>query len=279
MKEFSEKKYEIVNNLQERNKYFEYWKQIENLNYEVSTEGRIRKIVPKRIIKAGLSGRKRDEYYVQLETDKGFRSFQVSKLVLKAFTKEPKTIYKVVHIDGNKENNCLFNLDYKEEVSCEDFLTFKDIPDFPNYMINKKGDILNKNLNRILKKAYDKDGYVKTTLSVKNQSSYYRVHRLVALTFIPNPNNLPFVNHINGIKDDNRVENLEWCTARENSLHASKTGLQPRKEKRKNAKLKEEWIPWIKKMREVGISYKQIGDVYNVNSKTILSVIKNESWM
>lgn len=64
MKEFSEKKYEIVNNLQERNKYFEYWKQIENLNYEVSTEGRIRKIVPKRIIKAGLSGRKRDEYYV-----------------------------------------------------------------------------------------------------------------------------------------------------------------------------------------------------------------------
>ena len=63
-------------------------------------------------------------------------------------------------------------------------------------------------------------------LSRKNSVRQIRVHRIVAEVFIPNPDKKPFVNHINGIKDDNRVDNLEWVTGSENMQHAYSTGLQ-----------------------------------------------------
>lgn len=71
---------------------------------------------------------------------------------------------------------------------------------------------------RPLKAYVDKTGYLFTVKNIK-------IHRLVAEAFIPNPHNLPVVNHINGIKSDNRVENLEWCTQQMNLDHAKNTGL------------------------------------------------------
>ena len=68
------------------------------------------------------------------------------------------------------------------------------------------------------KKVYHKsDGYLRANLSKNNKSKNYSVHRLVAEAFIPNPSNLPCIDHINTIRDDNRVENLRWCTRKENS--------------------------------------------------------------
>lgn len=65
----------------------------------------------------------------------------------------------------------------------------------------------------------DEDGYLRVSLSFKNKKKNYFIHRLIANTFIDNPHNKPQVNHINGIKSDNRPENLEWVTSSENLIH------------------------------------------------------------
>lgn len=86
---------------------------------------------------------------------------------------------------------------------------------------------------RILKPSISHKGYFKITLSKNNKSRNATIHRTVAQAFIPNPENKPCTNHKNGIKTDNRVENLEWCTISENTQHAYDTGLKVTSEKLK----------------------------------------------
>lgn len=91
------------------------------------------------------------------------------------------------------------------------------------YRIDKFGNIYSLYKENIKKLKYDidKDGYFRVSLQkVDGKRSSYRVNRLVALTFIPNPNQYPVVNHINCNKKDNRVENLEWTTISKNTKHA-----------------------------------------------------------
>ena len=71
-------------------------------------------------------------------------------------------------------------------------------------------------------------GYLWVSLCKNGKSKTYSVHRLVAITFIKNPNEFPAVNHIDGNKENNHVSNLEWCTNHENQMHASRNGLLPR---------------------------------------------------
>ena len=78
---------------------------------------------------------------------------------------------------------------------------------------------------RILSLAYHKQGYLLVGLTKRCKRYTFQVHRLVALAFIPNPNNFPEVNHKFGIKNDNRVSELEWCTRLHNQQEAEKLGL------------------------------------------------------
>ena len=93
---------------------------------------------------------------------------------------------------------------------------WKPIENKPNYEVNKVGQVRNKKTGRILKNSTRKDGYCQVMLGRKTIPLY--IHRLVAETFIPNPNNLPQVDHINGVKSDNRLENLRWVDATDNYM-------------------------------------------------------------
>ena len=93
---------------------------------------------------------------------------------------------------------------------------WKTIKRKSNYEVNKAGQIRNKKTGRILKNSIRKDGYCQVMLGRKTIPEY--IHRLVAETFIPNPKKLPQVDHINGVKSDNRIENLRWVDATENYM-------------------------------------------------------------
>lgn len=113
----------------------------------------------------------------------------------------------------------------------------KVISGFPNYVVSNSGEIFSLKRNKTLKPYKTSKGYLQVRLE---GGKAFHVHRLVAEAFIPNPDNLPQVNHINEDKTDNRVENLEWCNQSQNMQHG--TGSE-----RRSNTLKGRKTPWNSK--------------------------------
>ena len=96
---------------------------------------------------------------------------------------------------------------------------FRDIPGYPGYQISNLGNVFSRKLKRVIKSPLDDDGYERIGLWNLQVVKKFRVNRLVAIAFIPNPENKAEVNHIDGVRTNNNVSNLEWLTKKENNDH------------------------------------------------------------
>lgn len=150
---------------------------------------------------------------------------------------------------------------------------WKEIKEFPNYRINNLGQVLSIRRNIILKEDKSNGRGYCSVMLYKNGKPYTKVvHRLVAEAFIPNPYNKTQVNHIDGNKHNNCVENLEWVTQSENMIHAFKTGLEVHGMKNKKHSIESK-----NKMRKKIICIEQ-NKIYNglIEAEQLLGISSKE---
>lgn len=170
---------------------------------------------------------------VSLTINGVIKTFMVHRLVAETFIKNPKNYPVVHHIDGNKLNNNINNLKwvtYQENTETgenkrfgekieikEDDENWKTIPYLPNYMTSKDGRIYNKKTKKTLAGSY-RNGYLRACIKGKS----YSFHILIYNTFIGKIPKGLVLDHINGIRDDNRLSNLRCVTQSENMYNAQK---------------------------------------------------------
>tara|TARA_R100000656_G_scaffold105351_1_gene77480 strand:+ start:771 stop:1271 length:501 start_codon:yes stop_codon:yes gene_type:complete len=157
---------------------------------------------------------------------------------------------------------------------------YKDIPGFKGYSISEDGAIRGK--YKTLTPFPHKHGYLQVHLYTTEGRKCKLVHRLVAETFIPNPENLPEVNHKDGNKQNNHKSNLEWCTKPYNVQHAydNKLGGDKRGVKNGRAKLNEEKVKAIKKVltSDTKVNQAELARKYGVNKIQITHIKQGKTW-
>lgn len=262
-------------------------------NYAVSNKGNVKNTNTNKVLKLN---QKMGYLYAPIKVNGKSPSLRVHRLVALAFIPNDDTSKKFVnHIDGNKLNNCVENLEWitpkanvqhaldnkllkpferkvckcdedgniletydsikaardktgiddgcitkvckeqrqhaggfrwkyfeaqeNENIDDLDIPSMKSVDGFPNYLIAKEGKVYSKSHKKYLKATTNKDGYQMVYLQENSKQTEFSIHRLVAISFIPNPENKGYVNHKNGNKLDNHVNNLEWTTNSENIKH------------------------------------------------------------
>lgn len=139
------------------------------------------------------------------------------------------------------------------------------------YLLHSTGVITNHN-GRVLLGKLTKLGYRELTLSIDGAHIYRLLHRLVALSFIPNPCSYTEVNHIDGNKDNNHVDNLEWCTSSQNKLHARDSGLS-------STKITMDIANMIRlDYQTTNTSHRKLAKKYGIGKTQVFNILNNLKW-
>ena len=147
------------------------------------------------------------------------------------------------------------------------------------YFVSRDGVVTNTKSGRVLKSQINSSGYPCVTLRVDGVKKMYSIHRLVAMGYVSGFRDGLVVNHIDGDKMNYSPSNLEWVTSSQNSIHAYKNGLNSRSgENNGRHKLTKHQVSEIRWLHEVGVSKKELADVYDVGLKSIYDILSLRTW-
>jgi hypothetical protein len=151
-----------------------------------------------------------------------------------------------------------------------------------HYEVSRAGDVRRRRDGSALKQWKNDQGYKLVRLNFPRRLE--RVHRLVASAFLPNHDGKPFVNHLNNDRADNRAENLEWCTQRENLAHADRQGRMQRDywigRRSPSAKLSDEEVAAIRRAyAKGGVSWDALAKRHHICKRSIGRIIRGETYV
>lgn len=157
---------------------------------------------------------------------------------------------------------------------------FKKIKGYSHYRIYSNGRIYSEFINRYITPTEDSSHYLQNTLVDDNGNrKTIKTHRLVAIAFLPNPENLPDVNHRDFNRKNNNVTNLEWCTAEYNAQYTAKFNIDENKKVyMRFSPLTEEMVLLIPTLLNYGFSIKLISRLYRVGHITIRNIVSGKTW-
>ncbi len=158
---------------------------------------------------------------------------------------------------------------------------WEPIPEFTHYEASTCGRIRSLRFDKIkiMKPAIIQRNYRQVNLSFGTGHKHYLVHRLIASTFLPNPNSKQEVNHRDGNKANNQVANLEWISNQENITHAVNSGIRGQGERHHRSKLTEQDVRWIYAAHSKGSeTAQQLADRFAVSVVQIRNILRGTSW-